>query len=1146
MKSFLTVNARPLSTKVLLAMKLTALLTIFFALNVSANGYGQNKISLKAKRTEIGSVLRAIEKQTSYRFLYNNNLQDIREKVTVDVKNAELTEVLDVILDKTRLLYQSMGNNLIVIKENPNAMDRVDVVVRGRVTGEAGAPLAGASVVVKGTTIGTTTNAEGNFSFSVPDANVTLVISSIGYDEVEIALGGRTDITAQLNVSTKVMDQVVVIGYGTASKRDLTGSIVKVEGKDIADKPNTNPVASLQGRVAGLSVVNNGTPGRAPDIRIRGTSSIGAVAPLYIVDGIFQDNIDYINPNDIESIEVLKDPSSLAIFGVRGATGVIAVTTKKAKSGQIVVNANTTFGFKKLVDKIQMANRAEFETLFAEERANNGITDPYDYSGLDADTDWIDVVTQTGKFNSNNLSVSGSTEKNKFNLGVGYISDEGIIRHEKLQKWLISFNDELRINRNLKVGIVFNTSRQNNPYDATWVLDAARKVMPHISAGTREFYVKNPYGLDSMNMNIYSALDVGLQSSGVINPLLQLENEWDKTIDIEYRNVGSAYAEINFLKHFTARSTVYADISNKNRRVYSPLYYAYNPRTLEPFLYNQTTRINENDETWRKFQQDHVITYKNTFASDHNLTATAGFTTFYFGYRGRFASAAQYPATAGGLPIPDDERFWYINNGFQDPTNTSSSSNQNEYSTVSFLARALYNYKNKYYLNASFRNDASSRLPPQNRNQKFWAVGLAWELTREEFMDNLQQINFLKLKASAGVLGNQTASNIDGTPINYPYYPLLLAGQSAVFGTNVYNAARPAYLVSPDLQWETITAFEVGVEATAFENRLTFEANFFDRTTKNLMTYVNRRQIGLDDQLINGGRILNRGIELMSGWRQQLGNGMQLTIGGNITFLKNKVLELSDALPTGLLSRTFMNNGTAESRTVPGHPIGSFYGYVVDGIYQSYADILSSPVASSIGAYRPGDLKFADLYGPGKTGPDGRVTSDDRTFIGNPTPDFTYGGYVNLSYKGFSLGVDFNGVYGNEIFRTWGSLESPFQRVNYPKEKLGRWHGAGTSNWVPLVSQGDRINYNGSTYNIEDGSYFRLRNVQLAYSFQRHVLQKLKMRDLRVFVNVQNLKTWKNNIGYTPEFGGDATAFGYDNGGGAIPAVTTFGLNVTF
>jgi hypothetical protein len=256
--------------------------------------------------------------------------------------------------------------------------------------------------------------------------------------------------------------------------------------------------------------------------------------------------------------------------------------------------------------------------------------------------------------------------------------------------------------------------------------------------------------------------------------------------------------------------------------------------------------------------------------------------------------------------------------------------------------------------------------------------------------------------------------------------------------------------------------------------------------------------------------------------------------------MKNKVLSLTPELPNGFLSRAFQNNGSAESRTRPGFPIGYFYGYVVEGIYQSWADIHKSPDASSIGSYRPGDFKFKDVNG------DGKITADDRTMIGNPTPDFMYGGSVTINYKGLSLSVDVNGVYGNEIFRTWGSLESPFQRVNYPADKVGAWTGPGTSNWVPILGQGDRFNYNGSTYNIEDGSYFRIRNVQLAYSFSRSLISNLKIKDLRVFVNGQNLKTFKNNLGYTSEYGGDATAFGYDNAGGAIPMVITFGLNVTF
>ena len=1010
-----------------------------------------------------------------------------------------------------------------------------DISVKGKITDETGKGLEGASIKIKGSKTGTYTAASGEYAITVPD-NATLVVSFIGYESVEVPVGNRTTIDIKLKGSLQKMDEVVVIGYGTASKRDLTGSIVKIAGKEVADKPNTNPIASLQSKVAGLSVVNNGTPGAAPDIRIRGTVSIGNVHPLYVVDGIFNDNIDYINPNDIESIEVLKDPSSLAIFGVKGATGVIAITTKKARAGQVVVNFNSSYGTKQLVDKIKLATADQFKTLFAEENANNGITTPYDYTGLTANTDWINAVTRKGKFIANNLSVSGSTEKNRFNFGVGFTSDEGIIRHEKLEKLLISFSDELKVSKGIKLGVNFNTSRTKAPYGAGSVLDNARKVVPMVSADTKQFRVKNPYGTDTINANIYSGLNVGLQTSGVVNPLLSVENEWDKSKVMENRAVGSVYAEINFLKNFNFRSTWYADMSTVDSRYYTPLYYAYNPVNNTPYLNSQSTSVQQNNSDYRKFQQDYILNYKKSFG-DHNLTATGGFTTYYFGNFNRSGKSGQ---SLTGAPIPNDPRFWYTTNGFEDAANTTASSSQSESSTVSYLARALYNYKAKYFINASFRNDASSRIPEKNRSQKFWAVGAAWDISKEIFMANQKFFDFLKLKGSIGVLGNQTASYLDGTPINYPAYPTLNTGVNAVFGTSLYSAAQQSYIANPNLKWETVSAQEVGVELNAFKNRLHFEANYFSKTTNNLLTYVSRGEIGLKDELINGGSIKNWGEEFSATWNQSFSRDLTLNIGGNITFLKNKVLSLSSDLPTGKLSRNFQNNGAAESRTEPGMPIGYFYGYVQAGIFQSYADVLKSPVQSALGNYGPGDIKYKDVNG------DGKITADDRTLIGNPTPKFTYGTSATVTFKGFSLGVDVGGVYGNQIFRTWGALESPFQRINYAADKINRWHGAGTSNFVPILSQGNRINYLGSTYSIEDGSYFRIRNVQLGYNFGQTMLSRVKIKNLRLFANVQNLKTFKHNSGYSPEFGGDATAFGYDNASGAIPMVSTVGLNVTF
>ncbi len=992
--------------------------------------------------------------------------------------------------------------------------------VTGKVIDEKGEAIINASVLVKGTQAGVSTNAKGEFNISAASSAKFIIVSSVGYQSKQVAITNAALVVVLTEASNK-LDEVVVIGYGTASKRDLTGSIVKIAGKDIADKPNTNPVASLQSKVAGLSIVNNGTPGRAPDIRIRGTNSLGGdIHPLYVVDGIFNDNIDYLNPSDIESIEILKDPSSLAIFGVRGANGVIAVTTKRGKIGKNVITVNSSTGFKKLVDKIAWADASLFKTLYDEEKTNDGtiLSSPFDYSKWTANTDWVDAVTRVGKFNSNNISLSNSTEANKFHLSIGNITDEGIIKHEKLNKILISISDELKVKKYLKIGFNLNVNRQNNPYYAEQFLDQARKVAPIVSAGTFAVKAKNPYGLDSTTQNLYYELP-SIQNSGVVNPLLQLENEWDKTISIENRYVGSVFAELNIIKNLSFRSTFYADISTISGRNYKPVYNAYDISVNKPFLYSRLTSVRQNEDKYKKFQADYILNYKKSFGN-HNLALTTGFTTYSFNYDGLSASATQ---SVSGSAIPDNKRFWYVNNGFQDQQSMLSNSSQYERNTASFLLRGLHNYKGKYFLTASFRRDGSSAFP-NNTWQNFWAVGAAWELTKEKFMQNISQIDFLKLKASTGVLGVQNTGGF-----NYPAYPVLQNGSAGVFGNLVYTAARQSYLSDANLRWEKSESSEVGLEMDALGRRLHFEANYYTKKTKDLLLYV-PGNAGVQDGLLNKGALKNSGFEFSATWNQKLTKDLTLTVSGNITTYKNNVEELA------AVGQALYGTG---SKTEVGSVIGAFYGYVVDGLYQSYADKLASPVNSEF-SYGPGDFKYKDVNG------DGVVNTKDRTYLGNPTPDFSYGGSVTLKYKGFDLGVDIGGVYGNEVFRVWGATESPFQRVNYPAFKQNRWHGEGTSNWDPILGQGHRINYEASSYNIEDGSYIRLRNLQLGYNITSTLLSKVHIQNARLFVNMQNPKTWKNNMGYTPEFGGSATSFGVDYAGGAIPTVTTFGLSITF
>ncbi|MFV0606530.1 MAG: TonB-dependent receptor [Niabella sp.] len=1095
-------------------MKLTVAFIFLLSLNLSATGFGQT-INIKAKRMAVADVLTTIEKQTNYRFLYNDDLSELKNNVSIHIKNATVEDALPVLFEGTALTYQLMNNNLVVIKEDP--VIAKDVIVNGQVLDDKGVPLAGVSVLVKGTTIGTTTNQQGNFSLAVPNANAILVFTSVGYADLEYPLNGANTVTISLQPSQQVMDQVVVIGYGTAAKRDLTGSIVKIGGEDVADKPNPNPVASLQGKVAGLSVTPYGTPGKTPDVRIRGTVSVGSIRPLYVVDGVFTDNIDFINPNDIESMEILKDPSSLAIFGVRGASGVIAVTTKRGKTGSVSVNLNTNYGFKKLTDKISVLTSADdFKMLYEEEKANIGATTPFDYTPWTGNTDWIDAVTQTGRFSQNNLSVSAGNDKNKFYMGVGYTMDEGIVLKEKLRKIMLNLSDEYKVAKFLKVGFSVNGTRTYSPNDGTSVLETARRIAPIVEAGTFPYKMKI-YGADSATYNLYSAVPT-IQNT-LANPLIDRMATWDAYIGRENRVVGNIFAELSFLKNFTFRTAYYGDMSYLSSVTYSPLTAAYDPVTQSGYLVNTQTAVSQQEGRWNKYQQDYILTYKKNFG-DHNLNATAGFTTYWFSENQLYGSVKQ---SLTGDPIPDDPRFWHLSNGFEDESTSQSSSYTRENFTTSGLVRFLYNYKNKYYLNGSLRRDVSSVIyNPDTRGQNFWALGAAWEITKEEFMQNVDFFNLLRLKGSIGVLGNQNSYGID-----YPWFPTLASGNTAVFGSNVFPSYVKTYEVDPNLKWETVLGKEIGIDFTALDRRLTGEINYYHKNTRDVLLFL---QNGPKRTLGNFGSLLNRGWEFSLGWNQKLTPDWSFNASANLTTYYNKVTKFGTFLPA---------SESSPNQTEVGFPIGYFYGYVVEGVYQSYADKLASPKVVGYD-YGPGDLKYKDINN------DGVIDTKDRTMIGNPTPDFSYGISLGTSYKGFDFNIDFNGSYGGEVYRVWGSSELPYSRYNYASFKMDRWHGEGTSNWVPRLGDKFAINRLPSTFGIEDGSYFRIRNIQVGYNFPKALLSRAFIKSLKVFANVQNLKTFKHNSGYTPEFGGDPTYFGVDWGNGPVPLIATGGINITF
>ena len=668
-------------------------------------------------------------------------------------------------------------------------------------------------------------------------------------------------------------------------------------------------------------------------------------------------------------------------------------------------------------------------------------------------------------------------------------------------------NDELQVTDYLKLGINVN------------FLDARLPRLGGFNTALNTTPLVAPFNNE---LGVYNQLPTDMGAAQLGNALLEVEGKKGTQLNRNTKIVGSVFAEVALLKNLKFRGSYLASLDYLRGRGYLPVFDVYAAETDELVHYsgNVLTKVNQFSNFKQNLQQDYTLTYQKEFGK-HDITLLAGHTRYNEYLENMSGTVSQYAPSYDddGIDtnqIPNDPRWWYLNVfPYGDPTTRFSNSTQWDRATMSNLARILYNYDGKYMLNASFRNDDSSEL---RNDQNFWAVGAAWEISKESFFEN-KYVNYLKIKGSMGEQGNQFSD------LHYPTYPLYIPGQSAVFGEELVPAYILAYRNNPNLEWETVTSKEVGFELGAFDNKLSLEVNYYDKTTNGLIAFIR----GTDNFYGNLGKISNNGLEFVASWKNTIREGFDYTISGNLTTLNNKVQYLNDE------GYDYVSDPT---RTTGGQPISYFYGYVVEGVYQTYADVLNSPI-STVGDYTVGDLKYKDVNG------DGQITPEDRTNIGNPTPDFTYGFSAAVNYNSWNLGVDFQGVYGNEVFRNWGNGSS-FAQFNFRSDRLGAWTGEGTSNWEPRMNDASGYNRLTSSYMVEDGSYLRLRNVQLGYTFKNEFLNNLKIKNLKMFINAQNMITWKNNSGFTPEFGGSPTSFGVDGGSYPVAAITTLGINVTF
>ncbi|MES2275034.1 MAG: TonB-dependent receptor [Bacteroidota bacterium] len=985
-----------------------------------------------------------------------------------------------------------------------------NTTVTGVVTdGLARVSLPGTSVVIKGTTTGTQTDVNGKYTINAP-ANAILVFTSIGYDRFEAPVNNETVINVTLTSSTQQLNQVVVVGYGTQRKRDLTGAISSVKGDEISKFTTTNPIAAIQGKVPGLTVVNSGTPGASPVVRIRGMASTNNAEPLYVVDGLLQDNIDFLNPNDIETIDLLKDASSTAIYGLRGANGVIAITTKRAARGKTSLSFQTNWGMQHVNDKIAVADAAGFKKLYNAQLANLNAA-PFDYTNYTANTDWQSLILRNATINTNNLTVSNNNDKSTTVFNVGYSNQDGVVKYGNYKKYLTRLTEEIKISNGIKVGGSINGFKWTQTPTAVGLNSGiyAAPIAPVQDPSTGIYYTMPSF-----------------QRAQVGNPIAAIGRADGTSLNGGYRINGNVFAEIKFLKDFTFKSTFYTDLGFNNARSYSGvgatvinLGEGTNPTNT---FTDQTTKtsVSQSANEYRRFQQDHTLNYDKEFKGGHRLSVLAGFTTVNIS--STLLSGSRTDTT---LNVPFNSNLWYLNIISANNPLSNSGSGDLESQSGGF-GRLSYAYQNKYLVNATIRRDGSSRFAPKNRWGTFGSVGLGWVASEEEFFKKAAPgIDFLKLRLAWGRLGNS-----NGVGANR-YQQTLNSSISAVFGDNVYPAITPDYRPDPDLHYEVVQGQDAGLEIRTLNNRLNAEIGLYNKTTDGILTsYTLPGSAGPYNYFTNAGKLTNKGIEISLGWNDKIGKDFNYSVSGNFSYNRNIVNSLGNVTNFQLIG----NGGINVTET--GNSVGYFYGYKQVGIYQSTADLSTQPHFSNS---LPGDIAYADING------DGVITTADRTYLGTPFPPYSYGFSISLSYKNFDASFDGQGVSGNKIWLQRRTAN--FAVINYESNRLNAWTAPGTSNVEPILDNSRGNNYLFSSYYLEPGDYFRLRNAQIGYTLPTAIVGRLGIQKVRLFVSGQNIKTWTKATGYSPEPQiGNLLAGGADNGTYPVPAIYTVGLNVTF
>ncbi|MHB8205997.1 SusC/RagA family TonB-linked outer membrane protein [Mucilaginibacter sp.] len=985
-----------------------------------------------------------------------------------------------------------------------------NTVVKGRITdATTGESLTGVTVLIKGTNLGTQTDASGAFSISAP-ANSTLSISYVGYTATEVAATGIVSI--KLLPAANELQQIVVIGYGTQRKVDNTGSVATVKGADVAKEASQNALSSLQGKVAGLNIINNGQPGASPQVSIRGLGSIeGSTSPLYVVDGVWYDDITFLNTADIETVTVLKDASSTAIYGIRAANGVIVITTKRGVAGKPVINYNGYVGWQKATNLVKMADATEYATAINELYTYTGqspvlFSDPASYG---TGTNWYNQILRNAFTTNHDLSISGGTTNNIYNVSFGYLDQDGIVKTNNYQRYTLHVSDDYKIANIVKIGFTATGLSSESTDINGGIFHQIYSAAPTLPV----FYKDGAYGDPN---------DYHTGNGNNFNPEATIDFFHQKSRNKRF--TGNVYAEWSILKELKFKTSFGGDIGQAEVRNFTPIYYA----TLA-----QQSTVSSLDITHtetRNWIWENTLTY-DKHIKDHRITVLAGYSaqdyTTYFAHN----YAQNVPNVSSGSlrgSYPDS-----VKNASQ----TVTPAQQPHVRTLSTFGRVNYSYKDTYLLNASLRYDGASPFYYGNGNNAFGyfpSVGAGWVITNESFMKDQHVFSNLKLRGSYGQVGN---SNV---PINLSSKVITSdpAYLTAIFGGVPYLGSSVNTVVPPITYWEKAVSIDAGIEGAFMNNKLSFEADYYNRNTDNAIFAIPiPASVGTASGSIEGNqaKIRNRGGEFSITWRDQPSTDFSYSVSANLGINNNKVINVITGNNPIYSGGNGVANGALATRTVQGQPIGQFYGYKVIGVFQTTTEISKSKQTAAI----PGDFIYQD------TNNDGVVDSRDRVVLGNPNPKYNYGINTSFTYKRFDLALDFQGVADVSVYNA--NIAYRFGNENFTQDFYDhRWHGAGTSNTYPSVNVGSNANAAPNSFYVESGAYFRVRNAQLGYTLPGSIMNNWGVQKIRFFANAQNAINLFGYKGFNPEVGGAVGNLGIDANVYPLYATYNFGVNVTF